>query len=73
MTGIRCPYCQGALALDKIGVHFQKFCPAIKSETDRDAALRKYNQFYSQLQSHHRGEITIDELQEEADRLFARK
>ena len=32
--------------------------------------MKKYNQFYTQLQSHSRGEITIEELQKEADKLF---
>ena len=33
--------------------------------------MKKYNQFYMQLQSHARGEITQDELQKEADKLFS--
>jgi hypothetical protein len=32
--------------------------------------MKKYNQFYMQLQSHSRGEITAEELQAEADKLF---
>jgi hypothetical protein len=32
--------------------------------------MKKYNQFYTQLQSHGRGEITAEELQNEADKLF---
>ena len=32
--------------------------------------MKKYNQFYTQLQSHSRGEITLVELQNEADKLF---
>jgi hypothetical protein len=32
--------------------------------------MNKFNQFYTQLQSHARGEITIQELQDEANRLF---
>jgi len=52
-------------------VHFQKFCSSIKTETAREASMKKYNQFYTHLQSHSRGEITIQELQNEADKLFA--
>jgi len=37
----------------------------------REASMKKYNQFYTQLQSHSRGEITIEELQKEADKLFS--
>jgi hypothetical protein len=32
--------------------------------------MKKYNQFYTHLQSHSRGEITIEELQNEANKLF---
>ena len=32
--------------------------------------MKNYNQFYTQLQSHSRGEITTEELQKEAERLF---
>jgi small subunit ribosomal protein S21 len=32
--------------------------------------MKKYNQFYTHLQSHSRGEITVEELQNEADKLF---
>ncbi len=32
--------------------------------------MKKYNQFYLQQQSHSRGEITAEELQAEADKLF---
>jgi len=32
--------------------------------------MKKFNQFYMQLQSHSRGEITTEELQAEADKLF---
>ena len=70
MTGIRCPYCKSAVALGRIGVHFQKFCSAIQSGAARDSSMKKYNQFYMQLQSHSRGEITTEELQAEADKLF---
>jgi len=34
--------------------------------------MKKYNQFYTHLQSYSRGEITIDELQNEADKLFSK-
>ena len=68
MNGIKCPYCRSSLTLDRIGVHFQKFCSAIG--TNREAAMKNYNQFYTQLQSHSRGEITTEELQKEAERLF---
>ena len=71
MTGIKCPYCMGSLPLDRIGVHFQKFCTAITTSMVRESSMKKYNQFYSQLQSHSRGEITIEELQIEADKLFS--
>jgi len=70
LTGIKCPYCRSAVALDRIGVHFQKFCSAIQTESARDASMKKFNQFYMQLQSHSRGEITTDELQAEANKLF---
>ena len=63
MTGIKCPYCRSVLALDRIGVHFQKFCSGILSDTVRETSMKTYNQFYTQLQSHIRGEITLDELQ----------
>jgi len=33
-------------------------------------SMKKYNQFFTHLQSHSRGEITIEELQNEADKLF---
>jgi hypothetical protein len=32
--------------------------------------MKKYNQFYTCLQSHARGEITVEELQNEANKLF---
>jgi len=70
MTGIKCPYCRSSLALDRIGVHFQKFCSGITTDTARETAMKKYNQFYTHLQSHIRGEITIEELQNEANKLF---
>jgi hypothetical protein len=70
LTGIKCPHCGSSLALDRIGVHFQKFCAAIQTEAAREANMKKYNQFYTQLQSHSRGEITAEELQDEANKLF---
>jgi hypothetical protein len=72
LTGIKCPHCGSALALDRIGVHLQKFCAGIRTATEREASMRKYNQFYTHLQSHSRGEITIEELQIEANKLFSR-
>jgi hypothetical protein len=68
LSGIKRPYCRSSLALDRIGVHFQKFCSAIGA--NREAAMKNYNQFYTQLQSHSRGEITTEELQKEAEKLF---
>src|SRR6185369_937365 len=70
LTGIKCPYCRSSLALDRIGVHFQKFCSGISTTSAREASMKKYNQFYTRLQSHLRGEITAEELQKEADKLF---
>lgn len=70
MNAIKCPHCRGSVTLDRIGQHLQKFCPAIKTESEREASMKKYNQFYTQLQSHSRGEITLEELQSEANRLF---
>ena len=70
MTEIKCPYCRSSLALDRIGVHFQKFCSGIATGMVREASMKKYNQFYTHLQSHSRGEITIEELQTEANKLF---
>jgi hypothetical protein len=70
MTGIKCPFCRSSLALDRVGAHFQKFCSRIPTGTAREAVLKKYNQLYTQLQSHARGEITADELQQEAEKLF---
>ena len=69
LSGIKCPHCRSSLALDRIGVHFQKFCPGL-SGTALETSMKKYNQFYTQLQSHGRGEITLDELQDEANKLF---
>jgi hypothetical protein len=52
-------------------VHFQKFCSHIGTGAAREATMKKYNQFYTHLQSHSRGEITIEELQNEANKLFS--
>ena len=70
MIEIKCPHCRSSLALDRIGVHFQKFCSGILTDTARETSMKKYNQFYTHLQSHSRGEITIAELQTEANKLF---
>jgi len=51
-------------------VHFQKFCSGILTDTARVTSMKKYNQFYTHLQSHSRGEITLEELQNEANKLF---
>jgi len=51
-------------------VHFQKFCSRISAGDIRETSMKKYNQFYTHMQSYSRGEITIEELQEEADKLF---
>jgi len=68
---IKCPYCRSSLALDRIGVHFQKFCSGISAGNIRETSMKKYNLFYTHLQSYSRGEITIEELQQEADKLFS--
>jgi hypothetical protein len=71
MTGtIRCPHCKSSLALDRIGTHFQKFCSAIKTDSAREASVKKFNRFYVHLQAQARGEITLEELQAEADKIF---
>jgi len=70
MNGIICPHCRSNLALDRVGVHFQKFCSAMKTEAAREASVRKFNRLYTHMQSHARGEMTIDELQVEANRIF---
>jgi len=70
MNGIRCPHCRSTVSLDRVGPHFQKFCAGIKTEAAREASLRKFNQLYVHLQAHARDEITADELQKEADKLF---
>jgi glutaredoxin len=73
VSGIKCPHCKASLALDKIGVHFQKFCSAAKTESEREAAMKKFNLLYMEMQAHARGEITVAELQAEADRIFLKK
>ena len=70
MSGIKCPHCKSTVALDRIGVHFQKFCSAAKTEAARDASLKQFNKLYLHMQAHARGEITIAELQAEADKIF---
>jgi len=70
MTGIKCPHCKASLALDRIGAHFQKFCSAIRTEAAREDSMKKYNRLYMQMQSHARGEITSEELQMEAEKIF---
>ena len=67
---IKCPYCRSSIALDRIGVHFQKFCSAIRTDAARESSMKTYNRFYTHLQSHARGEITLTELQDEANKLF---
>lgn len=70
MNTINCPHCKSSLALDRIGAHFQKFCSAIKTEAARETSVKKFNRLYPHMQSHARGEITIEELQVEADKIF---
>lgn len=70
MSGIMCPNCKASLTLDRVGVHFQKFCTAIKTEAARELSVKKFNRLYPHMQSHSRGEITSQELQAEADKIF---
>ena len=70
MSGIICPNCKASLALHRIGVHFQKFCSAIKTEVSRELSVKKFNRLYPYMQSQARGEITLEELQAEADKIF---
>ena len=70
MSGIKCPHCKASLALDRVGAHFQKFCTALKTEAARELSVKKFNLLYSHMQSHARGEMTIEELQAEADKIF---
>jgi len=67
---IKCPHCKSSLPLDRVGVHFQKFCSATKTEAQREDSVKKFNRLYMHMQSHARGEITVDELQAEADKIF---
>jgi len=59
--------------LDRIGVHFQKFCPATKTDAAREDSIKKFNRLYLEIQSHARGEITIQELQAVADKIFLKE
>ena len=70
MAGIKCPHCKATVALDRIGAHFQKFCPAAKTEAAREASLKEFNKLYLHMQAQARGEITLAELQAEADKIF---
>lgn len=70
MTGIKCPHCRSSLALDRIGMHFQKFCTVMTTASAREASMTKFNRLYPKMQSQARGEITIEELQAEADKIF---
>jgi hypothetical protein len=70
MTVIKCPHCRSTLALDRIGVHFQKFCSGILTDRARETSMKMYNRFYTHLQAHSRGEITLEELQNEANKAF---
>jgi len=70
MSGIKCPHCHASLALDRIGAHFQKFCAAIRTEAARELSVSKFNRLYPHMQSHTRGEITTEELQAMADKIF---
>ena len=70
MNGIRCPNCKASLELNRIGMHFQKFCTANKTEAARELSVKKFNLLYPHMQSQARGEITVEELQAEADKIF---
>jgi hypothetical protein len=71
MTTIECPHCRSTLTLDKVGVHFQKFCSGLQvAGAERESSMKKFNRLYIHMQSHARGEITESELQAEADRIF---
>ena len=70
MSGIKCPHCKSSLALDRVGAHFQKFCSALRTDAAREDSMKKFNRLYMHMQSHARGEITADELQAEADKIF---
>src|SRR5438876_8071377 len=43
---------------------------AVKLFKGHYTSMKKYNQFHTHLQSHSRGEITLEELQNEANKLF---
>lgn len=51
-------------------MHFQKFCAGIHTDAARESSMKKFNQFYPHQQALAREEITIEELQAEADKLF---
>ena len=71
MATIKCPHCRSTLTLDKVGVHFQKFCSGLQAAgVERESSVKKFNRLYVHMQSHARGEITASELQAEADRIF---
>lgn len=42
----------------------------MQTSSAREASVKKFNQLYTHMQSHGRGEMTIEELQVEADRIF---
>lgn len=42
----------------------------MKTDAAREASVKKFNKLYMHMQSHARGEMTLDELQAEADKLF---
>jgi len=51
-------------------MHFQKFCTVMTTASAREASMTKFNRLYPKMQSQARGEITIEELQAEADKIF---
>jgi hypothetical protein len=51
-------------------MHFQKFCTAMSTAGARESSMTKFNRFYPAMQSQVRGEITVEELQAEANRIF---
>jgi hypothetical protein len=42
----------------------------MKTEAEREAGMKKFNRLYTHMQSHARGEITTEELQAEADKIY---
>jgi hypothetical protein len=42
----------------------------MKTASAREASVLKFNRLYLQMQSHARGEMTLEELQAEADKIF---